>query len=293
VGCVLWYFGFFSHNSSSSAPTSGTSENNGSIHRAGSLGEVSKNIELSQEEQNMPVDPVFVTNGGFIEELSLGSRITALEGVTNFVANARACGLGVYVSGQLAVKVRSGVNNVAYAKTTNGFFDMMYSNGSPSEVVSMDSRGGRDALGMPTDVNEFTGDASSPHTDALATWANTNNYPFVPPNDKTDAAVARFLALQIPGFADRYLLESRDEIEIGGYKTPFMRYTYAATNCLKSFSNMNRDSVEVTLRVGGPDLMPGSNPNMPPTGVLLVNYEDGGVLWRKITTPSFNGWKSQ
>ena len=289
--CLLVYLGFFSRSSSSSQPNGGANDRVGSIRKPDSRGEHER-IELSPEDRNMPVNPTFTTNYGFREELSLNSRMKVLEGVTNFVANARACGLGLYASGSLKTMVRSGVNNVALAKTSNVFFDMIYSNESPPEVVAMDCRGGRDTYDMPIDVNEFTEDASSAHEGALAAWANTNNYPFVWPDEKTDAAVAKFLELEIPGFADRYLLESREQVERGGYKTPFMRYTYAATNCFKDFSNMNRDSVEVTLRMAGPDLAPGPNANIPPAKAVLVNYSDGGVLWRKINRPNFSQFKN-
>jgi hypothetical protein len=232
-------------------------------------------LVLSAAELNMPVDPVYVTNQGFQEERSLRSRLITLACVTNFVANARRSGLGVYSSGSLEVRVRSGANNVAYAKTANSFFDLMYSDKLAPSVLQMDSRGGRDAFGLPIDVNEFTEDPNSTHVDALRAWANTNNYPYVSPTEKIDAAVAEFLAMQIEGFADRYKLESREQVERGGYKTPFVKYTYAANSCFKNFSNMNRDAMDVTLRMGDPDLPSGGGP-------VLVNYGDPGVVWRMV-----------
>jgi hypothetical protein len=189
------------------------------------------------------------------------------------------------------VQVRAGVNNVALAKTTNSFFDVMYSDTLAPSIIGMDSRGGRDANGLPIDVREFTDDGTDPDVNALRAWANTNIYSFAWPTSETDAAVAAFLALQIPGFADRYILESRTQVERGGYETPFVTYTYAAKNVVNNFSNMNRDAVEVTLRIGGPDLVPGANANVPITGAVLVNYSDPGVVWRMINTTTFGNLK--
>lgn len=247
-------------------------------------------IFLSVEDQKMPMEPIFITNYGFREERSRGSRLITLECVTNFVAHARQCGLGICASGPLEVRVRSGANNVAYGKTTNSFFDLMYSDTLHPSVVSMDSRGARDATGLPVDVNEFSEDPSSLHLAALAAWANTNVYAYTPPTEKTDAAVGEFLGMEIPGFADRYCLESCSQVELGGYKTPFVKYTYAATNCFKDFSNMNRDEVDVTLRVGGPNVSGTSNETG--TETVLVNYGDPGVVWRMIKAQGLKNRKS-
>ena len=247
-------------------------------------------ITLSAADQAMPADPVFVTNGGFRMERSLRSRLRTLQGITNLIANARAAGLGVYASGPAEMQVRSGVNNVAIAKTDNAFFDVMYSDSLAPSVIEMHGTG-RDKNGLPFDVRQFLDDGTDPHVDAVKAWADTRAYPLAWQPAEADSAVANFLAMQIPDFAERYLLESRTQVDRGGYELPFVTYTYAAKNVFKDFSNMNRDAVEVTLRIGGPDLVPGANADLPPTGAVLVNYSDPGVVWRMSKTTTFSDLK--
>jgi hypothetical protein len=232
----------------------------------------------------MPLEAIFVTNGVFTIEQSLHSRFKTLEGITNFVANVRNSGLGISASGPLEMQVRAGVNNVAVARTKDAFFDVMYSDSLTPSVLEMHGLG-RDKNGLPFDIHEFIDDPTNPHVEAIKAWADTNNYPLTWQPEQTDSAVSNLLELQIPGFEKRYSLESRTQIEVAGYKTPFVTYTYAAQNCFKDFSNMNRDAINITLRVGGPDLNPDSL--RPTSGADLVNFTDPGVVWRMKEAKSF------
>lgn len=216
--------------------------------------------------------PTYSTNAwGMTVERSLSATEKTKAAVSEFTQRVSRTGLRLTVHGDLDITVYSGKSKVISANTDDTHFGLHYRGDEKAAVDTMQKRG-EDENGIPRDPWSVI-TAAGVKSEQLAAWADPERYPIQAALDDVQSKVLALVEAMDVGGTNRYLLESASRLQMGAYDLPFFRFMFTTHEFYGQSARINREDLEVVVRVGGKDLQPGQ--------AELVCYSDGGYVWRR------------